>query len=94
MQRKLPTTSAPMSPKFEAMREKLPEGTTIVKRGEAVYLIEKLIKPTNAKGEQLGPDTSEIRIDSRQDRDMITKGEMPWYQKHLDALKSNKGNQQ
>lgn len=91
MQRELPRAKAHVSLAHDSLRDVLPEGTTIEKRADgSVWLIEQLVKPTGKDGKQLGPDRSERRIDSRQDRDMIARGEEPWYTKHLRAKSAAK----
>lgn len=87
-QREAPRSNPHMSLSNEVLKDKLPDHMKIEQRSDgSVWIIEELTKPTNKDGKQVGPDRSERRIDSRQDRDMIAKGEEPWYMKHIRASK-------
>lgn len=83
-QRELPRANPAMNANHDSANDVLPEGTTIHKREDGAVIKRVVIqKPTAKDGSKSGADYSEVRIDSRQDHDMIARGEVPWYVKHL-----------
>lgn len=66
-----------------SLSDNAPRGLTQFQRIErredgSVWMVE-----TFPKGEKAGPDYSEKRVDSNQDRDLIAKGGTPWYEKFI-----------
>lgn len=87
-QRKAPPSQSP-APTTGALAilaqfDRLPEGFTIAIRNGAVIVTHTTAPTTvNPQG-----TVSEYRVDSQQDRDIVSRGGTLWYSKYLDQVKA------